>query len=209
MSGDAWIGLLFWLAILCYATGSGLVDSAVTSSGQAAGAVLMLGNSAIVVAIAVLLIPVVRRESEAAAWGYFAARLAEALLLALGVVFALTRLSVDEAGLAAALGAAQFFSYQVAMLALGLGSLPMCAALLRGGLLPAWLSIWGLAGYTALGAGAEQRRRWDPAEDSTAALPPARRFMIAERVIRPQRGPSPSLNSTRTFSSTRNALYDC
>ena len=154
MSGDAWIGLLFWLAILCYATGSGLVDSAVTSSGQAAGAVLMLGNSAIVVAIAVLLIPVVRRESEAAAWGYFAARLAEALLLALGVVFALTRLSVDEAGLAAALGAAQFFSYQVAMLALGLGSLPMCAALLRGGLLPAWLSIWGLAGYTALGAGA-------------------------------------------------------
>lgn len=80
---------------------------------------------------------------------YLAARVAEGVLLAVGVVFLLLRAPFSEDANDAA--------YQVAMIALGVGSLPFVLALRRAGLVPGLLAAWGLLGYAvfALGAAAE------------------------------------------------------
>lgn len=44
-------------------------------------------------------------------------------------------------------------AYLIAMAMLGLGSLPLLLGLLRQRLLPAWLALWGLAGYTIFAFG--------------------------------------------------------
>ena len=39
-------------------------------------------------------------------------------------------------------------------LPIGFGSVPVCVTLFRSGLLPAWLSLWGLTGYAVFLVGA-------------------------------------------------------
>ena len=169
---DRAIGALFLLAIACYSMGSSLAESAgegVESFIQAAGALLMLGNSVCVAAIGVLMHPVLRPHDENVALGYVVSRCAEAILLVVGTICLLSQQALaDSRGSTASpqlfyedfveairgvLLKANFFAYQMAMCVLGLGSLPVCAALLRSGLLPAWLSIWGLVGYATFLAG--------------------------------------------------------
>ena len=45
------------------------------------------------------------------------------------------------------------YSYVLAMLGLGLGSLLFCRVLLLAGLVPRFLAVWGLAGYAILATG--------------------------------------------------------
>lgn len=166
-------GALFLAAFLAYGGGSAIVASfteapqvlAMIAGGEhlfAAGAALMLANSAIVLGIGVVLAPILARRSPTVASLYLGTRIFEAVLLAFGVVWLLTL--VPLAGgptggeIAAALTAqaikANFHAFQIAMLALGLGSLPFCALLLRASLVPPLLAIWGLAGYLIFAAGA-------------------------------------------------------
>jgi hypothetical protein len=125
-------GALFLLAIACYGTGSAL-------GGGIAGTALMLANSGIVAAIAVLFFLAFGQPRPRAAWIYLVARSAEAILLAVGVVL-LTSAQKGGADVA----------YQLGMLALGLGSMPAYVALARARLLPRWLAGWGFAGYALL-----------------------------------------------------------
>jgi hypothetical protein len=126
---------LFLLAFVCYGAGSAL-------SGSAAGTVLELLNSGIVVAIAVLFFLALRQPHPRAAWIYLCARSAEAILLTVGVVLQ----TASQPGGADV-------TYQLGMLALGLGSLPVYAVFLRARWLPGWLSAWGLVGYALLAVG--------------------------------------------------------
>ncbi|WP_109509275.1 DUF4386 domain-containing protein [Nocardioides speluncae] len=134
------IGGLVLAAFVLYGGGSALVDAA--GDRQAAGAVLMLLNSLGVAAIGVLAWPVLRRTDPLAATGYLATRIVEATLLAVGTVLALAHAP-----------AAAEHLYWIAMVALGLGSLPFCQALRRARLVPAPLAVWGMAGYACLAAG--------------------------------------------------------
>jgi hypothetical protein len=129
-------GAFFLLAFVAYGVGSAL-------AGQFAGTALVVLNSVLVAAIGALVFAALRRPHPRIAWTYLVARGAEAILLTAGIVL---RESVGA-------GAADI-AYQLAMLSLGLGSLPFCLVLYRQRWLPGWLAIWGFAGYALLAAGA-------------------------------------------------------
>ena len=161
---DGLIGALFLLAMACYGTGSGIAESAVVHGSvdrhaMAFGALLMLGNSVCVAVIGVLMYPILHEYDENVALGYVVVRCFEGILLIVGIVSLLSQQALTEvasdptAVLFAVLQKANFFAYQMAMCILGFGSVPVCYTLLRSGLLPAWLSLWGLVGYAVFAVG--------------------------------------------------------
>lgn len=175
------IGILFITPFFFYGGGNALIDSVLTSSNTShflallpagkftfiIGAILMLLNSFNVAALGVLLLPIVQEHGKALGYGYFAGRLAEAVLLAVGVValLCLVHLAdgysnhapseiISHETLAALLQQANFWCFQTAMLALCAGSFGFCVVLWRGNLVPAILALVLLAGYVLLFVGA-------------------------------------------------------
>ena len=168
-------GALFLLAYVVYLAGGALARSG--SAGTvalpqiaahqlqvSAGALLMLANSAAVIAIGILLFPVLRRHHELSAYGYLAAQLVQGLMLAVGVAFLLLRIPLARAypgshapvltALARAAEEANHYSFWIAMVSVGIGGLLLCRVLLREKLAPAFLAVYGLAGYAIFLAGA-------------------------------------------------------
>ncbi|MFG3604333.1 DUF4386 family protein [Micromonospora chersina] len=129
-------GAFFLLAFVSYGIGTAL-------AGQVVGTALVVLNSVMVAAIGVLAFRALRRPHPGIAWAYLVARTAEGFLLTAGIVL------LDSVG-----AGAGDFAYQLAMLSLGLASLPFCLALNRQRWLPSWLAIWGSVGYALLAAGA-------------------------------------------------------
>ncbi|MCL3861557.1 DUF4386 domain-containing protein [Actinotalea sp. K2] len=76
-----------------------------------------------------------------------------ALLLAASPTLAQGTAGVDGALLATWAVEANDGAYTIAMLFLGLGSLPFCRALLRSHLIPRPLALWGLLGYAVVAVG--------------------------------------------------------
>jgi hypothetical protein len=147
------VGALFLAGYLAYGVGSLIATSVVGSADQAgsttmfaAGAALMLLNSAFVIGIGVLTSPILRVQNKAIAASYLGTRIFEGVVLAIGVV-SLTVLSGSSAIEANAV------CYSVAETALGIGSLFFCALLFRTGLVPRWLAGWGFIGYACFAAG--------------------------------------------------------
>ena len=147
------VGVLFLAGYLAYGVGSliatGIVDSGDRSSSTAlfaTGAALMLLNSAFVIGIGVLMLPILRPHNQAIAAGYLGTRIFEGVVLALGVV-SLMVLSGSRA-----IDANAAF-YSVAETGLGIGSLFFCALLFRTELVPRWLAGWGFIGYACFAAG--------------------------------------------------------
>ncbi|MEV6927778.1 DUF4386 domain-containing protein [Dactylosporangium sp. NPDC051485] len=147
------VGALYLLAFLAYGGGGAL---AIDAHGPrlSAGAVLMLLNSVIVVATAVLVFPLLRPRGEGAAAGYLAGRTVESALCAVGVALLLTQSATAAPEVRELLRAGNDSAYQIGMLAAGSAGIVFCRALLRTGLVPRWLAGWGLAGYPLLQAGA-------------------------------------------------------
>ncbi|WP_180934588.1 DUF4386 domain-containing protein [Nocardioides ungokensis] len=163
------------LAGFLYGGGSFLIASATgtatpvpenaTSLGKlSAGAVLLLLNS--VAAIGVLVLGVLRRDHRRTAHTYLVTRTVEGVLLALAPLGMLTLVLLDHggartssatdsglAGLARTAAEHGQSAYWVAMAALGVGSIFFCAALLRSGLLPRLLAVWGVVGYAVFAFG--------------------------------------------------------
>jgi hypothetical protein len=131
------VGVLFLAAFFCYGVGSALAD-------RALGAALMLLNSVVVATIGVLVFRAFRRLHPRTSATYLITRTLEAILLAVGVVGLVSMGSAEINNLA----------YRVAMLILGIGSVPFCRTLLRDQFVPRWLAIWGMVGYAVLAAGA-------------------------------------------------------
>jgi hypothetical protein len=177
------IGALFLLAFVVYIAGSALVASGLegVASGVdgalaevagndrqlGAGALLMLVNSAVVAAIGVLALPVLRDHDELSAHAYLIGRAIEAVLLAVGIVFLLLLIplagehvdagAAEDSALPALARVAQggnHYSYQFAMISLGVAGLLFSRVLLRARLVPAFLAVWGLIGYATFLLGA-------------------------------------------------------
>src|SRR4051812_28654767 len=123
------VGVLFLAGFLAYGVGNliatGIVRSDDRSSSTAlfvTGAALMLLNSAFVIGIGVLMLPILRAHNTAIAAGYLGTRIFEGVVLAIGVVSLIVLTSSDAIDANAAF-------YNVAEAGLGIGSLFFCALL--------------------------------------------------------------------------------
>lgn len=146
-----WVGALMLSAFLLYGIGSMLATSAAAPDSGGAplllitGAVLMLFNSAAVIAIGVLMLPILRPRTPIIAVGYLATRSFEGVVLAIGVISLLTLSATAVAG--------NVLAYNLAMAGLGIGSLFFCVALFRSRLVPRFLAVWGFVGYASFALG--------------------------------------------------------
>jgi hypothetical protein len=160
---DRLTGCLFLLPLLAYGLGNTLFESALKTTTVAdpvliaAGTLLWVLNAVTVVVIAAILYPLLQQYSKAVAVTYLAARVMEAVLLLMGMIALRASIHTEPAPAPLLRNAALFFHgdcYQVAMLLLGIGSMAFCGLLYRYRLLPISWSVWGLAGYGLLAAGA-------------------------------------------------------
>jgi hypothetical protein len=106
------------------------------------GQLMCFSNLAVVIAIGVLMRPVIATTAPRSADIYRAARITEAVLLAISVLIVQGSLST--------LPFSSDVFYRVAMVVLGLGSIPMCLWLLSTKIVPTVLGALGLAGYLCL-----------------------------------------------------------
>jgi hypothetical protein len=172
------VGGLFLLAFLVYGGGTALVNTAAGTPVDladvgdnqlqiATGALLMLSNAAVVAATGILVFPILRRHHQLTACTYLVTRVFEAVLLAVGVLFVLLLLPLGQgygdagagdpaaaAALGRLAGEGNFYSYQIAMLMLGIGAMVFCRALWQARLVPSPLAIWGIVGYALFTTGA-------------------------------------------------------
>ena len=130
-------GALVLAAFILYGVGSSLAD-------QPIGLVLVGINSVAVALIGGIGFRLLRSSQRSVGGIYLVSRLAEAILLFVGVAFAASVASPEFDQTA----------YQLGMIALGVGSVPFVLALRRGRWLPGWFAVWGVVGYATLAAGA-------------------------------------------------------
>ena len=171
-------GALFLIPLLAYGIGSTLILSLGKAPGHLltisyarpqmmTGALLMVLNSLSVTAIAIVLYPILKRYHPWIGLWYLASRIMEALILLVGLISLLLMftLSTEYAktnpadptctGLFFQMATqSNVWAYQLAMIILGLGSIPFCHLLFKQRLVPAFLSILGLLGYVLLTLGA-------------------------------------------------------
>jgi hypothetical protein len=158
------VGLLLLGAFATYGGGTALVNSVLAADDPASmvatgelalrvGAILMLADALFVVVIGVLLYAVGREFSERIAVSYLATRVFEAVGLAVGVVFVLLPVTLagqevgDVATLSAVAEQGNGIAYRIAMIALGIGSVPFWYLAYRVRLIPRVLAAGGVAGY--------------------------------------------------------------
>lgn len=159
------IGALFLAGFLVYGSGSALVASLVSGADflaeiqplhtlLALGAFLMLLNTAVDIAKAVLLFPIIERHSRRTALTYFAALIVQVVFLSIGALAVLMIVPLSEhAGepgattIGTILVQLNGLAYQFGQMTLGVGATLLCVVLLRSGLVPPWLAIAGLIGY--------------------------------------------------------------
>lgn len=161
------VGVLFIVASATAIAGGSLLlpltepdylTTTTVAEGQiVSGVLLELVLVLSVIAIAVMIYPVVRRQNEGLALGYVGARTVEGMLLLAAAVTGLVVLSLGQeygsAGTAQiqALGdsllAVRDWTYLIgSLMMLGVSALILNSLLYRSRLVPAWLSLWGLIG---------------------------------------------------------------
>src|SRR5579859_4066009 len=172
------IGALFLAGFVLYGVGGVLVASVTGASDFLStisahqtilvfGSFLMLLNTAVDVAKAVLFFPILERHGKRTALAYLATMLVEVVLLDVGVLALLMIVPLGQqaadAGQANAtwaqpLGAlavqTNTMAYQIAEVSLGFGCLFLCSLLFRTRLIPRFLAVVGFVGYVSLMAGA-------------------------------------------------------
>jgi len=137
--------------------GSGYLINFAASESQVTLAVLLfLVAASSAFATAFLLFPILRRHSEGLAAGYVGVRGFENVLYVAGTVGLLIMLTVSQNSVAGSpdlplLGAALLALHDWSVLIgtlifFGLGSLTLNYVLYQSGLVPRWLSLWGIVG---------------------------------------------------------------
>jgi hypothetical protein len=114
----------------------------------------------------VLMFPVLKPHNERIAVGYLAARIMDALFIAIMILFVLLQIplgseylkagAADTAALqalSAVLSQAKLYAYDMGMITLGVSGLLLCYTLYQARLVPRWLAIWGLVGYAIIFGG--------------------------------------------------------
>lgn len=135
------IGTFFLMAFLLYGIGRQLFEGEVLTQ-KYIGASLILMNSIVVLLIGIFLRKTIIKFNVLAGNTYLFSRIIEAIGLVSIVWNLLPELSISMDD-----------GYFIAMLSLGIGSIPMCYIFYKHQLLPQWLAIWGIIGYTLLAFG--------------------------------------------------------
>jgi hypothetical protein len=129
----------------------------------AIGAMLWLLAVAGDAAHGILMFPVLKRFSERIAFGYFGARIMDAIFVGIMALFILFQLPLGSEftkaaasdssylrGLSAVLMQAQLYSYHFGMITVGFAGLMLNYLFYRAQLLPRILGVWGLVGYAII-----------------------------------------------------------
>ncbi|KHL95131.1 hypothetical protein QW71_14090 [Paenibacillus sp. IHB B 3415] len=167
-------GALFMVSTGAYMIGSGFLNPIIMQpelltglyldrTKLFAGLFLELINAIAVVGIAMLLYPVLKKYNEAFALGYFGFRIIESVILIISLTGPISFITLskdfisEEASgrsylqsIANLAVEAHFILFELAMIALSLGSLLLCYVLYRSKLIPRVLSVIGFIGYTGL-----------------------------------------------------------
>ena len=114
----------------------------------------------------VLMFPILKQRSERMAIGYLAARIVEAVFIAVMVLLLLLQIPLGSEYLKAAGGGAAYlqalsavsvqasqYAYQIGMSTLGVAGLMLCYTLYKAKLVPRWLAIWGILGNAIIFCG--------------------------------------------------------
>lgn len=166
-------GVLFLAATASYMMGSGVINSVLNQPDfmsqlhqqrtlVTAGLLLEFINCTAVVGIAALLFPILKQHNESIAAAYMGSRLIEAGLLIAGMIFPLLLVTLSQEYSTAGESSSFYLTlgniairgkeaaFELAMLALSLGSILFCCLLYRTKLIPRLLSLLGIVGYIAL-----------------------------------------------------------
>lgn len=143
-----------------------LATLSANSMTVAIGAVLWLMAVIGDAAHGVLMFPILKPHGERLAVGYLAARIMDALFIAIMVLFILLQIPLGAEYLKAATADAAYlqalgtlltrgqqYAYQMGMSTLGVSGLMLCYTLYKAKLLPRWLAGWGLVGYAIIFGG--------------------------------------------------------
>jgi hypothetical protein len=155
-------------------TGNGLIQSILgapdhLSTVSANGMTLTIGAILWLMAVVgdgahgVLMFPLLKQHSERMAYGYLAARIVDAVFIAIMVLFILLQIPLSSEYLKAAAADTLYFqvlstislqasqyAYQIGMSALGISGLILNYTLYKTKLVPRFLAIWGLFGYAII-----------------------------------------------------------
>jgi len=138
---DRIIGLLFLGAFLCYGIGRNLFESQ-NNSEQLTGSFLIIINSIFVIYIGIFLRKTIKSYHSLVANTYLFARIIEAIALSSILMNLIPTVNISYN-----------LGYHIAMLSLGIGSIPMCYVLYKNNIVANWLAIWGIIGYSLLSLG--------------------------------------------------------
>jgi hypothetical protein len=129
----------------------------------AIGAILWLMAVAGDAAHGVLMFPVLKQHSERMAFGYLAARIVDAVFIAIMVLLLLVQIPLGSEYLKTAAGntfylqalsvvsvQASQYAYAIGMSAVGLAGLILCYTLYKAKLVPQFVAVWGLVGYAII-----------------------------------------------------------
>ena len=168
------IGALYLAGMVVGVGGSMLIQPVLTAPDPlpsiatngallAVGGILWLATVVGDAAHGVLMFPVLRAGSERLAVGYLAARILDAMLVAVMVLLIVMQIPVGAEylqtaatetahleALSTVLTAANVYAYEFGMMALGVAGLILCSAFFRSRLIPRALSVWGLVGHATL-----------------------------------------------------------
>ena len=171
------VGALFLAGMVVYITGNILVQSILATPDQlatvlensrllAVGALLMVMAGVWDAAHGILMFPVLKRHNERLAVGYLGARLIDAGLIAVGVLFILLHIPLGRAylnagaadtaslhALSTVFNQAHLYAYEIGMLAVGFAGFMLCSTFYRTQLVPRRIAVWGLVGYASLAGG--------------------------------------------------------
>lgn len=168
------VGVLILIATVTYMVGDGLLQAILNapdyllqvsqnSTQVVIGVLFEFIDAAAVAAVGIMLFSILRKHSAAIALGYAGTRIIECLLLIVAGIGSLSLIPLSQEYVQAGAPNASYFqalgsllveqsslAFQIAMIALGLGSLPFCYLLYRSKLIPRAISVLGLIGYSAL-----------------------------------------------------------
>jgi hypothetical protein len=168
------VGVVYLAGFVVGIGGNILIQSSISASNHlstvfansmtvAIGAILWLLTVAGDTAHGVLMFPVLKQRSERLAIGYLAARIVDAVFIAVMVLLLLLQIPLGSEYLKTASSNAFYlqslstlsvqasqYAYMIGMSAVGLAGLVLNYTLYRAKLVPQWLAAWGFIGYAVI-----------------------------------------------------------
>jgi hypothetical protein len=168
------VGIVYLAGFAVGLTGNGLIQSILGAPDYLAtvsaksmmltiGAILWLLAVIGDAAHGVLMFPILKQHSERMAYGYLAARIFDAVFIAVMVLFILLQIPLGNEYLKAAASDTSYFqalgtisvqgsqyAYQIGTSALGISGLILNYTFYKAKLIPRFLAVWGLVGYAII-----------------------------------------------------------